>query len=904
MKNRAYFFDSVGRICYNNRMQKTPNAKQKQVIENVTDNILLFASAGTGKTYTLASRVANIIGQGFAKPEQILCLTFTIKACEEMREDLRTYAGTSAVGVQVKTIHGFCYQIMREEDKRSGNARSEATVCDEVDEERLLRSILSARYYAWEYGSETDSRREFAIYEKRTALRDLMSALKHARLHARAFTDDKQKDYLTALAYLRETDAEKYRGIFSYYAGYDGRVCDGEFESVMQLHVGRLAQEYDEYLAQSNQADYDDLIINASRYLDDKEVEARQTRRFKYILVDEMQDTSETEYGILRKFFKGNNCMLCGDIFQTVYAWRGSNPDALLRAYKDEFSPKTYTLSENYRATQTLTRASLGYLESSYPDFAEYFPDEVAVHSENEGAPIRCYGFDNAEEEAYQIYNYLRKHVNESVCVIARTNKYIASLYRYFETFNEGLPKAERLNFFTVEENCQFYKKSVVKDVLAVLRLALNKTDGVSAERLAERYVKGVGLRTLEKLRTYHEKGVCATVFADEGAQGLADPYAPLIDAVSRGEVVVYDTETTGLDLSRDEAVQISAIKLDNTGKIIDVLDLFITPTVPISQGAYETHGFDEAYIKAHGGLSAKEALRRFSAFVAGTTLVGHNSLRFDSPLIKRQLKEQGLPPLLIVAEYDTLHIAKLFLPRLKNHKLSTLCERFSLVNENAHNALGDITATAGVLFALINEFILPTAKEREAITAQYADKFEKFGAFISRVRAMIETNLLKETLAFIIDSLRLEQAYTGVGDLQALEALREYFSTVRTADAENFLRNYLSEASLSGSQLDILSKGGTRIPIVTVHQSKGCEFDTVIIAGADDNNFPAYFSQGTASEAEEKRVFYVALTRAKRTLILTRSCYRGRTEIAPTRYFYKIPEAYVQVNERWEGKN
>ena len=885
-------------------MEKTPNAKQKQVIDNVTDNILLFASAGTGKTYTLASRVANIIKQGLAKPEQILCLTFTIKACEEMREDMRTYAGTSAQGVQIKTIHGFCYQIMREEDKRSGKARSEATVCDEVDEERLLRSILSSRYYAWEYARETDERREFAIYDKRTALRDFMSELKHARLHANAYTDNAETDYLSVLAYLRETDGEKYASLFSYYAGYEGRVRDEAFQRAMEAHAGRLAFAYDTYLAQSNQADYDDLIINASRYLADDEIQCRQTARYKYILVDEMQDTSATEYGILRKFFAGNNCMLCGDIFQTVYAWRGSNPDALIREFKDEFAPKTYTLSENYRATQTLTRASLGYLQNSYPDFAEYFPDEVAVHSENEGAPIRCYGFDNAEEEAFQIYNYVRKHRSENLCVIARTNKYIASLYRYFETFNDGLPKAERIDFFTVEENCQFYKKAVVKDVLAVLRLALNKTDGVSAERLAERYVKGVGLRTLEKLRGLSEIGVSVTALIDEQTRGLADGYAPLVSAFSNGEIVVYDTETTGLDLSRDEAVQISAIKLDNKGEIIDTLDLFITPTVPISQGAYETHGFDEAYIKAHGGVSAKEALRRFSAFVAGATLVGHNSLRFDSPLLKRQCREQGLPPLAVVAEYDTLHIAKLFLPRLKNYKLSTLCERFSIVNENAHNALGDITATAGVLSALVREFILPTAKERETVTAQYAEKFEKFGAFISRVRAMIEGNALGATLAFIIDSMRLEKTYTGVGDLQALDALRDYFSSVRTADAENFLRSYLFDVSLSGSQMDIMGKNGARVPIITVHQSKGCEFDTAIIAGADDNNFPAFFSQGTESETEEKRVFYVALTRAKRTLILTRSCYRGRTVIPPTRYFYKIPETYVQINERWEIKN
>lgn len=881
-------------------MKKTPNEKQKQVIENTTGNILLFASAGTGKTYTLASRVANIVRQGLAKAEEILCLTFTIKACGEMREDLRAYAGEYAQGVQVKTIHGFCYSLMREEDKRNGKGRSEATVCDEVDEERLLRSILSSRYNAWEYGVENEDGREFAIYQKRTALRDIVSELKHARLLVNAYTGATERDYLAALAYLRNTDGEKYGALFSYYEKYEGRVRDEAFQNAMERHAGRLCAEYEAYLLQSNQADYDDLIVNTVRYLSDAETAERYAKRYKYILVDEMQDTSLTEYTILRKLFANNNCMLCGDIFQTVYGWRGSNPHEIVRAFKAEFSPTVYTLSENYRSTQTLTRAALGFLQNSYPDFAEYFPEEVAVKSEEKGSPIRCYAFDNAEEEAFQIYNYIKKHKDGDVCVIARTNKYIASLYKRFEEWNAQAGAGERIDFFTVEENCQFYKKAVVKDVLAVLRFAINETDGVSLERLAEKYIKGVGLRTLEKLRGYHEYGVSASLLASEWARGLADPYAPLTEAFFRGEVVVYDTETTGLDLSRDEAVQISAIKINGAGEIVDTLDLFVTPTVPIAKGAYETHGFDEAYILAHGGLPAKEALAQFSDFVRGATLVGHNSLRFDSPLLKRLLKEQGLAPLSVAGEYDTLHLAKLFLPKLKNHKLSTLCERFGLVNENAHNALGDITATAGVLRALIEEYIVPTAEKRKEIVAEYAEKFDKFSAFISRVRAMIEGNALAETVECIMDTMRLESVYTGVGDQCALQDLREYFRAVRTADAENFLRGYLSDASLSGSQMDILAKGMRRIPIITVHQAKGCEFDTVLLAGADDNNFPAFFSQGTDAETEEKRVFYVAITRAKRTLILTRSAYRGRAGNPPTRYFYKIPEPYVATNALW----
>ena len=124
---------------------RQPNEAQQRVVNDLENNIILFASAGTGKTFTVAKRTAQIIQTERAKPSEILCLTFTTKACEEMREDIARYVGESAKSVEIRTIHGFCYRLMREENRRRGDKYLDATVCDEVDAEELLKSILSSK---------------------------------------------------------------------------------------------------------------------------------------------------------------------------------------------------------------------------------------------------------------------------------------------------------------------------------------------------------------------------------------------------------------------------------------------------------------------------------------------------------------------------------------------------------------------------------------------------------------------------------------------------------------------------------------------------------------------------------------------------------------------------------------
>ncbi len=974
---RSPFAVANGFFFTSKPMSKIPNEEQRSVIENLDDNILLFAGAGTGKTFTVAKRVANILARQKALPAEILCLTFTIKACDEMRKDITQFAGERAEEVQVNTIHGFCYKILAQE--RNGNDGYTLGICDEIDQEEILRNILTTKYYRWildensrklglslpdlsacsickigeEYfwrtkefivtplgevqkilsntqfsplevrcpvcdctrallgkkcsvcGEEFTVRFEektFDIYTKKTPLRSLISEMKHAREEGGYYTEDVIADYQRAFQYIQEYKPAVYEGLFSYNARYLGYQPDNAFLLAMERFAGKMAAEYDEYLRASNLLDFDDLIIKAKRILESEAGETYWGKRYKFVFLDEMQDTTRLEYAVLKKIFAQNNVFLCGDFFQTIYGWRGSCPQELLTNYIREFSAKKYTLSENYRSTKTLTRASYAYLQNTYPKLiSEYSAANVRIHAKENGEKIDCYAFDNPEEEATQIYRYLLKNKPKNpmdICIIARSNKYIARLSRYFQRIEVERGKKDGLRFFTVEENFQFFKKPVVKDILAALKLLVYPLDGASMERLTKKYVRRVGSKSIETLREYSSLGISILSFIDGETYRFGDPYYTLLEGKDTGTLVVYDTETTGLDLDKDEIIQLSAIKIDAQGEIVDTINLFIQPTIEISEGAKQTHGLDFEEISARNAITAKEGLQIFSSFVSGSVLVGHNNLAYDKLLISRQLRENNLPPLKIVGEFDTLLLAKRFYPQLSNFKLDTLCRNFSIVNEHAHDALGDITATAQCLVRIIREAIYPTIAARREIVAKYAPKFEKFYNFYEELRARFDNG--EELVEYVAERLYLRKIYPTQGDWSAVSDVAQSLKT-EEGNRRRFIEGYLKDAALSGSQMDVLVKKLNRIPIVTVHQAKGCEFDTVIIVGADDSNFPSYAAKRIGDEEEEKKIFYVAITRAKRKLILTRATRDGKHAMA-TPYFWKIPEEFVRMNRRWKN--
>ena len=875
--------------------QRTPNPDQQAVIQELDRNIILFASAGTGKTFTVARRVQHILEAGKARPEEILCLTFTIKAAGEMKEDIFSYVGEAAKNVVISTIHSFAYSVLKEESVLHPDSVSMPGVCDEADAAELLKNIAS------EFRLSDRS----AVFRNPAQLYTFSGIMKQQRELMRCYSEDESRDFMDVFREIERNRPELIRKMFTFYdpAVREERQ-DSSLVQFMRTSAGSFMHRYVQSLRDSNLLDFDDLICLTHKLFRDPDAASRWRARFRYITVDEMQDTSELEYDTLKYLFRDRHIMMCGDFFQTIYQWRGSNPEKVLSEYVRDFSARRFMFARNYRSTRTLTAASFGYLRNTWPELmGKYCPAEIITESETAGDPVLNVRLRDQDAEALWIYNYLEQHAPEDptkICVMARGNRYIADLYSRLSEISSARKDGKELRFFTVDNDSRFYRRAVIKDILAFFRILVNPADALGFERIVEKYAAGIGRASMNKIQELRPLGISLASFVDDGLYQDGDPYARLIRAWQDSNIVIYDTETTGLDLQKDQIIQISAIRLNARGEITGVMDQMVIPTIPISAGARMTHHQTMETIRARGGIDIHQALEKFLSFTKGAVLVGHNSLRFDSPLVRRQLRENDLPMPEIIAEFDTLPLAQQFLPRSVDYKLETLCQAFGITNKAAHDALGDITATGEVLTHILRTWLIPQTEARRAALSAWQPKFEKIYRFLKSLRdEYLEKGRIQEMVEAIIRKCGLRNRYPEKINQLTLDDFLYASARPDIHDPVLYLRELLSDAALSGSQMDLLITRLHKIPIITVHQAKGCEFDTVILAGADDDQFPTYNAKKHGTEAEEARVFYVAITRAKRELILTSMCQKanrgGTWPVKQSRYIDKIPRDYIR---------
>lgn len=879
-------------------MERVPNREQQAVIDELDKNIILFASAGTGKTFTVARRVQAIIESGRALPSEILCLTFTIRAANEMKDDITEYAGESAKDVNVSTIHSFAYQVLKEEYVRNPEFYSMPTVCDEAEAFEIASRVLM------EMGLEEKN----PVLNNQMMITGFVSFMKQQRELAGLYGNNEAADFQRVFLSVRKLFPDKVHKLISRYDYSQKRdVVDGPFRELLERHAGDFLYRYCLELRKSNLLDFEDLICQSRRALREPEVCEYWRKKYRYIIVDEMQDTSELEYDMLSRLFPGNRIMMCGDFFQTIYQWRGSNPEKVLGAYIRDFDAVRYMLSRNYRSTRKLTTASFGYLWKTWPELMGRFcPPEVLIESSVEGELIQHIRTQNQDQTASWIYNYLLRNCPadpSKICIMCRFNSVIGDLYDRLTRLSMAQDEEHRLRFFTVEKGVKLFRKPVIRDMLAFFRVLVNRMDLEAVRRLTERYVKGVGKETIQKIQEKGDLGISLVSFMDPDLYRYGDPYATLIETYQKGHVVIYDTETTGLDLEKDQAFQISAIRLGSDGEILATLDQMMIPTRQICAAAQTTHHQTIETIRARGGVSMREGMENFLRFCKGSVLVGHNNLAFDSLLVRRMLNELDLPQPEIIGEYDTLILAHQLMPKSVNHKLGTLCDHFGIVNEAAHDALGDITATGKLLSKFLSDMIIPQRAARMMALSEFRPRFEKLFSFIQGLRTeYLEKNDISNLAHKVAEICRVRSDNRQESCVFAMDDLLFTIDNAEIGDGVTYLRSMIRDSALSGSQIDLLLDKLKKIPIITVHQSKGCEFDTVIIADTDDSSYPSYIAQREHMEEEEKRVFYVAISRAKQKLILVSSQwivtkYGTRRENPQSRFIRNIPESCIQTS-------
>ena len=426
----------------------TLNKEQKEAVLHTEGPLLLLAGAGSGKTRVLTHRVAYLIDEMGVNPWNILAITFTNKAAQEMRERVDAIAGFGADQVWVATFHATCMRILRRNIDRLGYDQN-FTIYDTDDQKALLKNVCKRL--------DIDTK----IHKERTLLNAISSA----------------KDELV--------DVREYE-----------LKAMGDYNKTL---VARVYREYQETLKKSNALDFDDIICKTVELLKScPDVLHSYQERFRYIMVDEYQDTNTAQFELIRLLADGyRNLCVVGDDDQSIYKFRGANIRNILdfeRVYPDA---KVIKLEQNYRSTQSILDAANAVIQNN-----ENRKDKALWTEKGAGNRIHFRTFDNAYEEAeYIADDIVRKVKKEGVgykdcAVLYRTNAQSRLLEERMVV--EGIP-------YNVVGGINFYSRAEIKDILAYLKTIDNGRDEVALRRIVNVPKRSIGAASLEKVADYAE---------------------------------------------------------------------------------------------------------------------------------------------------------------------------------------------------------------------------------------------------------------------------------------------------------------------------------------------------------------------------------------------------------------
>src|SRR5437016_2557409 len=422
------------------------NPQQREAVTSSDGPLLILAGAGSGKTRVIAHRIAYLIAERGVWPRNILAVTFTNKAAEEMRKRVTKLIEGLEIGSAplIATFHGLCVRILRRdiETLNAGYTRS-FTIYDQDDTVRLTRNSI----------------RDLGMDDKQLTPRSVQSTISGAKN--------------------RGEDAESF-------------AARAHFVDERRASIARVFQLYEERLQKNNALDFDDLLIKTVRLLRDvPEVRERYNDRFNYLLVDEYQDTNQLQFALIRLLTEAQqNICVVGDPDQSIYRWRGADITNILKFEEYFPSAKVIRLEENYRSTQNILDTASGVIKHNIER------KEKALWTQNPaGEKIRYYQALDAESEARfvasKIEEQLRTDPDIRAAVLYRTN----SQSRVFE---------EAMRRFGLSYNIvggfSFYERMEVRDIIAYLKLAMNPHDSIALQRVINTPPRGIGKMTLDEI--------------------------------------------------------------------------------------------------------------------------------------------------------------------------------------------------------------------------------------------------------------------------------------------------------------------------------------------------------------------------------------------------------------------
>ena len=853
---------------------------QIPVVEASQGYHLVLASPGCGKTHILAERLRYARERG-VKYEDMLCLTFTNRAAREMTNRIQKVVGGDFSELMVGNVHRFCSKFLFEQ----GRIPADSAIID--DEEAV--SIIADYRNEDEEGVTRDFNR-YKGYQTIIFFQHFIYQLEHQHpwkyyLHPESFTDDDREAVKHICASQKiEYDEQAVVNIYHHAQEYmdeanapglDGKTADRIRVLLWKMYYANC---YARYKEENHLFDFEDLLL----YTYDIYRSDPTCKRYPWIQVDEVQDLNGMQLAIIDLLTAEDNPMVMylGDEQQAIFSFMGAKVETLT-LLKMRCKGNIHHLQRNHRSPK--------YLLDVFNDYAEKqlkIDRELLPLSDNDtkatSGDLRIIHSSTIEAEhkdiTTEVLSLYEQNKEERTAVIVSAN---SDADRISEAMTEA-----GLTHFKVSGR-DLFDTPDVKLLLAHLSVLSNEHNSIAWTRI----MKGVHAFPSHALaRRFNWKLKQLALSPSDFLLYPESCYtAEFLRAYNEEEIVVFDTETTGLNVFQDDIIEIAAIRIKGGEVVGEPLDLYIETDKPILPmlGDKENPMYAIYHEKMSTGelLSPSDALRRFLAYVGTSPILAHNA-NYDYNILDNNLQRYCNDTMQAhdIRCFDSLKLIRLLAPSLHSYKLESLLETFHLAGVNSHQAIDDVKATVSLV-----RLCAEKAREKQAqqvafihhpkvkpfanvLRSNYGECYREAVNRLYKLSTDHEPVLVSE-LSAAYNAFRSDGL---INDIPRLDYILRYLridmltdETVANALAPQLSQyimdiNTLKEADFCNSK-SILE----RIYVTTVHKAKGLEFDNVIIFDAADGRYPNAYNKTKQQDEEDARKFYVAMSRAKRRLFI-----------------------------------
>jgi DNA helicase-2/ATP-dependent DNA helicase PcrA len=783
---------------------------------------LVLAPPGTGKTELLAERLSNAAKSG-VRQEDMICLTFTNRAAANMVE--RTGKKIGSHKIFIGNLHSWCSEYLRKNRIIPQNVSL-------LDEEDSLLII--------------DELKDELINELKDELKDKIYKGK---------TSDGIKDR-GELIKLNSFIKQKKLGFSNEVLLPPKLSINAE---IVYKELLELCEKYEKIKKSSLYLDLDDLLTLSYHHL----LKNPTSTSISWIQIDEVQDLNPLQWGIVNAITSKKNPhrVFFGDYEQAIFSFMGAKLDSLNEFRKN--GAQIHFLYDNFRSPQYLLDLYNEFANSWLsPDWLKAPVSNNKLKKQSNSLALRIITGDPHSEANWIVSKKLPHEPTSTTAILVRSNR-AADLYA--EALNNN-----NLKYFKVS-GVDLFRRKEIKDLLAFFNVLIKGEDRKSWARVLWLYAKTRTLRESRKISNeMWESGIRPLEFSD------SYPYdKPLLDEflinLKVGRIVVFDTETTGLDTENDDIIQIAAIEIVN-GEIGNEFEVFINTDKDLTDSE-KIHHISKTQLNNYS-IEKKSALKQFLNFVNDDVLVAHNA-NYDMSILRSNLKREGLPQTISSGcLFDSIELAHRLYPDFQSYKLEFLIKALGVDGENTHNALDDVKATVNLLLSFESKI-----KETEELRVNFKNNHKKylvnfeqrFSPIYNAIAGEFSNDMPLEEIVSMVMSFMdnhlgckiKKEVYEEVSKLT-----RHMKKTCHLDNALNTLKRYVPEYT-KYTEVDLVL-GDEKIFIATIHKAKGLEFENVIIPQASDNVFPHYFSKTKDQKDEDARLLYVAMTRARTNLYIT----------------------------------